>query len=243
MARVDLKKSAGFSLYLDDAELSTQDMQFEEVGTVDLEQIRPQLLNEELSSPESFYSKYMGFDHDKIFSSKRLKVNIYVIPSNFAGIEFVKTRATRLPNHPKIMEVIYGNGAVLMQKFESDDSSDIIYSRIKREQKFIVPAGYDITLVNTRNSSLVVLEVYSSETKHVSQLDTMKGMSYYVIRKNAKQEVVQNPRYRYVSNFRKVRWDDVVVKHNITLKTPIVKQILRKYDKFDWLFKENSIKI
>ncbi|WKZ31058.1 MAG: glucose-6-phosphate isomerase family protein [Candidatus Dojkabacteria bacterium] len=242
MAKVDLRKSAGFSLYLDDYQLTTQDMQFEEVGKVEIDQIRPQLLNEELTSPEVFYYKYMGLDHDNIFKTKGLKVNIYVIPANFAGIEFVKTRATRLPTHPKIMEVIYGTGSVIMQKFHQDDS-DIIYSKIKREQKFIVPPGYDVTLVNTRNTAMIVVEAYSSVTKHVSQLDSMQGMAYYVIRKNAKQEVVQNPRYRDITKVRKIRWDEVVVKNNITLKTPIVKQILRKYDKFDWLFKENSIKV
>lgn len=243
MARVDLKKSAGFSLFLDDEQLSTLDMQYEDFGEVGIDQIKPQLLNEELTSPEIFYYKYLGFDHEGIFASKRLKVNAYLIPPSFAGIEFVKTRATRLASHPKIMEVIHGGGAVIMQKFEKSGKGDIIFSKIGKEQKFVVPGGYDVVLINTRTVPMVVLEVYSQDTKHVSQLDSMKGMSYYVIRKNAKLEIVKNPRYREVDHYRKVIWEEVVSKHNITQKTPVVKQILRKYEKFAWLFNENSVTV
>jgi oxalate decarboxylase/phosphoglucose isomerase-like protein (cupin superfamily) len=244
MAKVDLKKSAGFSLLLEDGELQPQDMEYYRKGTVEIDDIRPQLLNQELSYPEVFYHKYLGIDNDDIFSSKNLKVNIYQIPPNFAGIEFVKTRATRLPNHPKIVEVIYGGGTIVMQKMDEDnEKSDIIITKVKRDRKLIVPPGYDFTLVNTRNAQLIAIEVYNSETKHVSQLDSLKGLAYYVIRKNAKREIVRNPVYRNIPKHRKIKWEDIVDDYNITLKTPILKQILRKYDKFDWLFEENDLEI
>ena len=72
-------------------------------------------------------------------------------------------------------------------------------------------------------------------------LDGKSGLAYYVIRKNAKQEIVRNPYYKIVNEPEKLDWDKIILNYGITPKTPVIKQIIRKYEKFDWLFKENSI--
>ncbi len=66
---------------------------------------------------------------------------------------------------------------------------------------------------------------------------------WLIIRKNAKQEIVRNPNYKIVSEPEKIQWDTVLTKYSITAKTPIIKQVMRKYEKFEWIFKENSVNI
>ena len=71
----------------------------------------------------------------------------------------------------------------------------------------------------------------------------MKGMSYYIIRKNAKQETVRNPEYKLAQKPEKINIDGLLSKYGIRKGTPIVKQIMRKYEKYTWLFKEDSVTI
>jgi hypothetical protein len=46
-----------------------------------------------------------------------------------------------------------------------------------------------------------------------------------------------------VNEIERVDWNKVRKDLGITPKTPINKQIMRKYEKFDWLFKEDAIEI
>jgi len=73
-------------------------------------------------------------------------------------------------------------------------------------------------------------------------LDDNSGMAYYVIRKNAKQEIVRNPNYKIVNEVEKVEMDKIIKEFGITPKTTVIKQLIRKYEKFNWLFKEDSVK-
>lgn len=243
MAKIDLKKLSGFPLMYENDTLVMPDLSCIKQESIFIDQMRDQLLNQDLSSPELFYKKFLQIDHDNIFTNKKLRVNLYLVQSNLAGIEYVKTRAARLSNYPKVGEIIYGSATLIMQKMGKEHSVDVILTKMKKGQKFIVPPGYAFTIINTKQSPLVVLEAYCSEARHTYVLDEMQGMAYYVIRKNARQEIVRNPNYKEIGKFRKVNWDNLIPKQNITFKTPIVKQILRKYEKFNWLFKESSFQI
>ncbi len=240
MARIDLKKSSGFALSFDQGEIFSSDLEYSDCKNVTIDSLRPQLLNHDLSYPDVVYKKYYSLDHDKIFSSKKLVLNLYLIQPNLAGIEYIKTRATKSTNRNKVYEVLYGGGTFIMQNYFTD-KEDIIVSKFKRDQKFIVPKDYALTFVNTRQSNLIIAEVTSIDIKNTVVLDEMRGMAYYVIRKNAKQEIVKNPLYKDAKDYRRVRWDEVLDSYGITLKTPIIKQILRKYEKFSWLFNETKI--
>lgn len=244
MAKIDLKKSAGLSLLLEDQELIAQDAQFASKADYTIKMVKNQLLNKDLTYPEVVYTKYIGLDSEKLFEKKKLQINEYVIPANLMGIEYVKTNAVLCQEYPKLLEVHYGGGVVIMQKVEKNRVVDVIMSKIKRDQKLIVPAGYSMSIINTRQQPpLVVAEIYNKDAKTYAALDAVGGMSYYVIRKNAKQEIVRNPLYRSAPDMRKVNWDNLITKEKITLKTPLAKQIMRKYAKFKWLFKENSIEV
>lgn len=241
MAKIDLKKSSGFPLQSESGILTSPDLSFSKTRAFSIYDLRPQLLNQDLSYPQEVYTKYYSFDQDDVFRSKGFVVNVYQIPPNLAGIEYVKTRAIR-SNLNRIFEMWYGGGTVLLQNYVQENN-DVLVLKLKREQKFIVPAGYAVSLVNTRQAQLVVAEVQSVDSRNKAVLDEMKGMAYYVIRKNAKQEIVRNPFYKHAPEFRKYSWDSKLSKYGVTLKTPVIKQILRKHEKFNWLFGDNEIEL
>jgi len=244
MARIDLKQSSGLPITYIGDDLLPQGLTVSEVSTICINDIRPQLLNEDLDCPEIFYKKYKDIDKDNVFRKKGIKINMYLIYANLAGIEYVKTFATRCKKYPRILEITYGGGTILLQKYESQTNNRVIKLTVKKGDKIIVPAGYTCSIINSRqNSNLIVLEIHSRKAKPRIVLDDKRGMSYYIIRKNAKQEIVRNPEYKMVEEPEKLDMSKLLSKYGIRNGTPIVKQIMRKYEKFTWLFKEDSVTI
>jgi hypothetical protein len=244
MVKIELKQSTGLPMSYVTDELQPQGLTIKSNSVIGIDRIRNQLLNKELNCPELFYRKYVGIDKDDVFSSKDLNINLYIIYSNLAGIEYGKTLATKSLKYPRILEIEYGGGIILLQKYDSALSNRVIKIQVKKGQKIIIPSGYSCTMINSRQSSmLIVLELTSKYAKPRVVLDGKGGMAYYIIRKNAKQETVRNPEYKIVNEVEKIEWEKVVSKFGISNKTPIIKQVMRKYEKFDWLFKENSVDI
>ncbi len=244
MAKIDLRQSSGLPLFYSGEDLQPQGLTIKDTAVFCIDNIRPQLLNEELNCPEIYYKKYKDIDKDGVFKEKKLKINIYLIYPNLAGIEYTKTFATKSLRRVRILEIIYGAGTILLQKYDSPAKNRIIKIQAKKGQKIIIPSGYTCTIINSRQgSNLIVLELLSRDAKPRIVLDDKGGMAYYIIRKNAKQEIVRNPNYKIVSEPEKIQWDTVLTKYSITAKTPIIKQVMRKYEKFEWIFKENSVNI
>ena len=241
MRRLQLKRTAGLNLMYEGEEMKFEGVNYAKSKVVTLDDIRPQILNEELQSPEVFYTKYSSLDSDNVFQKKKIKVNLISIPSNVAGIEYVKTKATLCSTHHKIVEVISGGGILMIQRFSpAKGVSEVVLSKVKATDKLIIPAGYSYSFINNRTTPLAVLEFMSAKGKNKLVLDEMKGMAYYVIRKNAKQEIVRNPLYKIVNLKKKVDWSKLHKQCNITPKTPFVRQIFRKYEKFDWFVKHSK---
>lgn len=244
MAKIDLKNISGLPIVYENDELFFKDFNFREKVSITIDDIRAQLLNKNLNCPDIFYTVYKWIDFNSIFQSKQIRINIYVLKANLAGIEFVKTKVTRCKNYPRIIELLYGTSTILIQKYRSPKDNRTIKILAKKGQKIIVPADYDFVAINTRQNSTLIFAEYSF-SKAISRivLDDNSGMSYYVIRKNAKQEIVRNPNYKIVNEPEKVNMEKIITTYGITPKTPLVKQLLRKYEKFDWLFKQNSVSL
>lgn len=244
MAKIDLKSISGIPITYENGQLSFKDFNYREIVTVTIDDVREQLLNQDLDCPETFYTVYKWIDFNSVLKSRQIRANIYVIPPNLAGVEFVKTRVTRCKNYPRIIEVLSGYGMVLIQQYKSPRDNRIIKISVKKGSKIIIPAGYDFVAVNTRQSStLIFAEFQNSEAVTRVVLDDSSGMAYYIIRKNAKQEIVRNPSYKIVSDIQKVNIDAILSQQGVTLKTPVIKQIIRKYEKFEWLLKKDSVTI
>jgi oxalate decarboxylase/phosphoglucose isomerase-like protein (cupin superfamily) len=236
MRKISLKKNSGLNLVYEKDEILFEKAKFLKNSVVTLDDMRAQILNEELQSPESFYTKYSNVDVEGVFKSKKIKINLIDIPSNVAGIEYVKTRGVQCSTHNKVLEIVHGGGIILMQKFAArHDESEVVLLKIRPTQKIIIPARYAYILINNRSTPLIALEFMSSKAVNRMVLDEMRGMAYYVIRKNAKQEIVRNPLYKILNTKKKVDWPKFYKQCNITPKTPFSRQVLRKYEKFNWL--------
>lgn len=244
MARIDLKQSSGLPVFYSGEDLLPQGLSISETSTICIDDIRSQLLNEDLNCPQIFYKKYKDLDKDNVFKGKNIRINMYLIFPNLAGIEYAKTFATRSRKYPRILEVTYGGGIILMQKYESATQNRVMKILVKKGEKVIIPQGYTCAIINSRqNSNLIVLEMHSRNAKPRIVLDDRGGMSYYIIRKNAKQETVRNPEYKIVEEPEKINSNAILSNYGVKDTTPIVKQIMRKYEKFKWLFEEDSIDI
>ena len=244
MAKIDLKNSSGFPMTFNGDDLEVKDFSFNEIKDITIDQVRAQLLNKELTCPDVFYKKYVGLDNDDIYKSKKIQVNFYTLKPNLAGIEYVKTRATRCSKYPRILETVHGGATIILQDYNGPKKNRIILASTKKKQKIIVPAGFAFVVVNARqNSNLVFSEYLYINSKLQVVLDDRDGLAYYIIRKNAKQEIVRNPSYKIVNEPEKLDWDSIIQEYGMTPKTPVIKQIVRKYERFDWLFKENSVSI
>ena len=244
MAKIDLKQSTGLPIFYSGEDLLPQGLTVNQTSTICIDEIRSQLLNPDLNCPENFYKKYSDIDKDSIFKEKNIKINMYLIFPNLAGIEYTKTFATRSKRYPRILEIAYGGGIVLLQRYDSPSKNRIIKLQVRKGQKIIIPSGYTCAIINSRqNSNLIVLEIHSRDAKPRIVLDDRKGMSYYIIRKNAKQETVRNPEYKIVEEPETLNTDSILSKYGVRNGTPVVKQIMRKYEKFTWLFSQDSVSI
>ncbi|MFH1547002.1 MAG: glucose-6-phosphate isomerase family protein [bacterium] len=241
MVVLDLKKNSGLSLSFNGEELMLQEsglsMNSKEVITID--DIRPQLLNPELTCPEVFYFHFRGIDRKSLLKKKKLKFDILIIPSNLAGIEYVKTRTYTIGNYPILLDVVNGFLTILvMNNLLSPDPESVVESsvvKLKKGDKYVIPPNSSFVLANTRQPLCVVTMVYCDKLRFNYCCDDSRGASNYLIRKNARQEIVQNPSFRFVKKIRMPRPENIYKEFNLTAKTPIFKQILRKYQRFKWL--------
>lgn len=238
---IDLSKNTGLSLKYNEGYLESNDFSFKHVKDVQISELHNQLVNKEVVFPDLFYRKFIKADHKEILRKKKIRLNYFVIFPGIAGIEYVKTISKSSKSYPRIIEVEYGSGIIILQKDVNKDKLDIVLSRIKVGDKVIIPCGYSECIINNKATPFIVSEISSSKAIIRKSLDDIGGLSYYVISKNSRSEIVRNPSYRTTDTIRKYNWNAFCLKYNISPKTPIIKQLLRKYEKFNWLFKSNSI--
>jgi hypothetical protein len=143
----------------------------------------------------------------------------------------------RVGNYPLLIEVVHGYITIALQSSEFDADTGIITYIIKlgKGDKYVIPPGFDFIFINTRQSTAIVAAISSTKGRIMTVFDDTRGAASYVIRKNARQEIVQNPYYRRVTRKKPCKPSDLYQHFGLTEKTPIFKQILRKYDRFRWL--------
>ncbi|MCK9415506.1 MAG: glucose-6-phosphate isomerase family protein [Candidatus Dojkabacteria bacterium] len=243
MAKTNLKPSSGLPIYFNGGELQSEEFNSYTLSVIGLSDIKPQLLNQELDCPDIFYSKYKDVDNSfGYFKKQDLRVNIYLMKPNLAGIEFVKSKATRCASYPRLFEIVYGGGNVLLQKQTGNNENKVYRLQVKKGSKFIVPPGYSICVVNTRQAStLIAVEISTRDALTRVVLEDKRGMSYYVIRKNAKVEVVRNPYYKMADEIEALDMEQVLKDKKITPGTPLIKQIERKSERYKWIHKKNDM--
>lgn len=193
-------------LYLDN------DVYCEGVKEVKLSELVPTLLNKSLRYPESVYQYHQRVMRRLDFETKKwednLRYDIFVLPSGLLGIEYIKTHVYYTDmvanRYACIVEVQYGELTIVMQKnmpkgdldFDTHvEAASVITA--KAGEKLAVPTGYLFTFVNVGLTSVVFTVLRIKEQIYdYRKLNREQGMAYFLIAKNAKAEVVTNPRYR-----------------------------------------------
>ncbi|MBN2100410.1 hypothetical protein JW710_00740 [Candidatus Dojkabacteria bacterium] len=244
---IDLKKYSGLALAFDGSKLLPQENGIE-IGSrdvVNIGDVRPQLLNPELTCPTVFYYIFSNIDRKSLLKRKRLRFDMYVIPPNLAGIEYVKTLGTSAGKYPLLLEVVHGYLTLLLQTSNEEPGSipqvKTTTIRLKKGEKLVIPPNHDFVFVNSRQTLSVVAIMYSSKCRMKNIFDDTRGAASYVIRKNARLETVLNPSFRNVSIVKPWKPESIYKDFNLTAKTPIFKQILRKYQRFKWLHDNSKI--
>lgn len=247
MAVIDFKKTLGLSIAFDGSDILLQESGLEtstkEVTTIN--DIRPQLLNPELTCPDVFNFYFKGIDRKSVLKRKKLRLDLLVLPSNLAGIEYVKTKGIRVGTKPILVDSVHGFITLLIiQNLDNMNAENPALSsvvKLKKGEKYVIPPKSYFVVINARQPLCALALVHSEKSRLETVFDDTNGAPNYVIRKNARQEVVQNPAFRFVLDEKMQRPDKIYKELNLTAKTPIFKQILRKYQRFKWLHDETLI--
>ncbi len=241
MVIVDFKKNSGLSVGFDGNDLQLQENGLELASKEEysIHDVRSQLLNPALTCPNIFYYHFRGVDRKSLLKRKGLKLDILVMPSNLAGIEYVKTKGIRIRKYPILIDAIHGFLTVLIMKNLDNPTPDspIVSGvvKLRKGEKYVIPPDCGFIFVNVKQQLCALSMIYSDKLRLEGCFDDTRGATNYLIRKNARQEIVQNPFFRFVKEVRMDRPGKIYKTFNLTAKTPIFKQILRKYQRFKWL--------
>ncbi len=206
---IDLSDICGFSAYYDEASDTIfygDTVIIKDKYKVPLNAITPVLLNKFLRYPEEVY------EQSKMLISEEyqdLEYNLIVIPYGLLGIEYVKTHiyySDPVPGkYACMVEVQKGEISVLVQKNRRQSSiefhtyvDDIKIIKLSAGDRICIPTGVFYTFINTGTTQAIFGVVSSNNHTQIdySMLSKEKGLAFYVISKNARMEIVANPKYK-----------------------------------------------
>lgn len=192
-------------------------------NVVKIEDLSPALLNKSLRYPQNVYTHLNGLRRitDDTVWPDVYSHDIVFLPVGLLGIEYIKTHIFySKPQGGKIaclVQVLAGELTVILQKnaplktiYDEVIAEDSRIVDVKTGEKLAIPAGYYYTFINTGTEVVIFsLIVHKEIVIDYSQLRIKNGLAYYVIAKNARQELVTNPKYRTHVEIKKVRADEL----------------------------------
>ncbi len=189
--------------------------------TVSLQSLSPALLNRSIKYPETVYEEYtVCLNGDQSVFENNLKYDLLIIPPGLLGIEFIKSHIFYTPEShirnrlrfSSVVEAINATTTILMQKiipnFEEEDQPTIeegILIELKAGEKFAIPEGYYYTFINASEEPIILSRLYKNyNIADYTQDERTYTMAYFCIRKNARQELVYNPKFRKIPSIKKI---------------------------------------
>ena len=206
-------------------------LQFQKIR---LRNLTPTLLNKALTYPEDVYEEYNGIFHDgdELLAEGKLSYDLIHMPAGLLGIEYIKTHIYFSPQGSEpdkissIIEVQYGTLTIIMQKnypcAELDFGARVeqaFLAQIKQGEKFIIPEGYYYTFINTGEITVIFTRAYKKYNQaDYNLIKRERGLAYYCIRKNGRQEIVLNPFYRNSPAIKAIDCQQNLVQYNLDTK-------------------------
>ena len=221
---------------------------YDNCETITLESLIPALLNKSLKYPTEVYQEHSKIHHkndEKIFSNG-LGYDIIFLPEGLLGVEYIKTHVYYSANGGNtketstVVEVLFGKLTIILQKNKDPDElsfeSVVVEGRmiiLKAGEKTLIPTGYYYTFVNTGNSAVIFARLYKNPSRvNYVDLEKSHGMAYYCIRKNARPEIVKNPRYRQIADIEQVSPDNSYAADNDYYKSHLYDQVVGEMNFF-----------
>jgi len=262
---IDLKNTTGLDIQFNNERrrvIISDNVYVTAVAERSLTQMQHVVINDNLICPETFYTIYAHvykLKDTEFWKHSPLVYDLTFIPPNLAGIEFIKTfghyNDINKKNHEgmaEIIEIAYGSGIVILQKakikkeyeanmkiedlYDFTDLTEVHIVKIAKGDKLVIPPGYAYTIINTRNQLLAVGTLSHKIRRPICDpFYETHGAAYYLIRKNAKQEIVKNPNYLEVPKPKKSKPADFNKLMNFKSLQPLYTQAIRNPDKFSWL--------
>lgn len=215
---------------------------------IPLKSLIPSLLNKSLVYPVEVYEEHLNIrhknDYDKFGSS--IEYDLISLPEGLLGIEFIKSHVYYSPedNSGKastIVEVVYGTLTILLQKnaerseefyFQTNIEDGLIIT-VKKGEKAVLPKGYYYTFINTKSTPVIFARIFRNKGQ-ANYMDFQKeqGMGYFCIRKNARCEVVKNPRYKIIPEIRKMKGEETIGGFNLRMDKPLYWQLVEEVNMF-----------
>lgn len=204
--------------------LLSEDVVTSPVQTISLLSLLPTLLNKSLSYPRDVYNEYNTVYHhdDEDLAQSDVGYDIIYLPPGLLGIEYIKSHIYYSPksniegSYSTIVEVLHGKLTIILQKnkqpvdefeFETSVSKGYII-KVSQGEKCAIPKGYFFTFVNSSELPVIFVKI-NKGTSHADYnlLKREGGLAYYCIRKNAREEIVLNPRYRDTPKIKRLKSD------------------------------------
>lgn len=192
-------------------------------STVKLTDLTPALLNKALKYPENVYAKHIGMQlacHDCWPADYYL--DLLTIPVGLLGIEYIKTHVFYTEDCPgmvaSVVQVYVGKLVVIMQRNRPKHDrydietyvDEVVKIELKSGEKLAIPTGYMYMFVNTGSVPVVVARLIKKEHQiDYGIIRRENGLAYYLIAKNARLEMVPNPRYRNMVPVKKIKLADL----------------------------------
>lgn len=214
---IDLSVHCGFSVSYDEitGDIFLEDNCKFKDEHVNLRQLEPILLNKFLKYPEQVYRKLLNVCPADLNFDDNLAYNIYEIPNGLLGIEYIKTHIYKTEfkanKYACVIQVIQGQLTVLIQKNSDNEYSDMSVNKevedinvieVEKGDIISIPTGVYYTFINTGNNKVIFAKLTIGEpiTVDYASMVREKGLAIYIISKNARLEIVSNPKYRFRGN-------------------------------------------
>ena len=207
--------------------------------TILLENLVPALLNRSIKYPKKVYEEYsICLKEDCCIFNTDLKYDLLVIPPGLLGIEFIKSHTYFSPESSlrnrvrfsSIVEAINATITIIMQKVsymhERNDNPMIeegIMVELHPGEKFAIPEGYYYTFINTTEEPAILSRLYKSANEiDYNAPEHKHTMGYFCIRKNARQELVYNPKFRNIPAIKHIsRKETMTATIGLTIEEPL----------------------
>ncbi len=239
---IDLQTTIGLPIKMYKNVLELQEIKVLKKEVFKLEDMNDYFLNPISLFPCDVYEKYKIEDKEGAMQSINIGFNLYKLNPQLVGVEYSKIRGYFLDIYPRVLEVNYGKVMAILQKplnNHTGQKHDVLVAKLSAKSKIIIPPNWGLMVVNSTNDVSIFSIVNHLEEAEISDMKEYKGSAVFVIYRNKQPEVVKNPQYREYGYYVKIK-PEIEKYCDLSPKTPLIKQFLRKYDKYNWFYKPHK---